>query len=361
MPANNTAVPIPKFKLDLKAPYSTFKHGKPVPVPFVIDGLLTQAGFSILAGKPKLGKTSLSRAEAVAVAKGQSFFGRGTIKGEVLLISLEDPDNHVDNCLQALDWNAETDATIHIVTKLAPSITESIEAIGQALAALPKVRLVIIDTLAKLLRVKDLNDYSDVMPHVEKVHDLARRFPHLHIQGLVHCVKAKRDNPFDALLGSTALRGETDTNIVLYEEGMERVIAAEVRQGRGIDPVIFTAQLIDVAGSNVVKSYSLGQDVSVWKADVSSKKESKQKETIEDRVIQYMKNQPNGSETYAMLLEEVVGNKTSKIAAITKLIESGVLISTGEKQNNKNPTFLRLDNNALQTYEFGAKFPATAV
>jgi RecA-family ATPase len=59
-------------------------------IPCVIEGLLTQGGFSILAGKPKLGKSSLSRYEAVCVAKGQPFLGRDTTKGDVLLISLEE-------------------------------------------------------------------------------------------------------------------------------------------------------------------------------------------------------------------------------------------------------------------------------
>jgi hypothetical protein len=70
---------------------------------------------------------------------------------------------------------------------------------------MPDVRLVIVDTLAKLLRVGDMNDYMKVMNEVEKIHNLARTFPRLHVQGLVHCKKVQTDDPFDSLLGSTAL------------------------------------------------------------------------------------------------------------------------------------------------------------
>ena len=67
-------VPTP-FTLDFIEPYTTFEGGEPAPIPFVIDGLLTQSGFSVLAGKPKSGKSSLSRYEAVCVAKGDEGIG----------------------------------------------------------------------------------------------------------------------------------------------------------------------------------------------------------------------------------------------------------------------------------------------
>jgi hypothetical protein len=97
-----------KFSLQLIPPFSSFSKGKPVPIPFVIDGLLPQGGFSVLGAKPKQGKSSLSRFEAVCVSQGKPFLGRDTVQGEVILISLEDQRQHVDNCLHALGYDLQS-------------------------------------------------------------------------------------------------------------------------------------------------------------------------------------------------------------------------------------------------------------
>jgi len=94
-----------KFKLEIHQPYSTFTDGKPTVIPYVIDGLLPKAAFSVIGAKPKHGKSSFARIEAVAVAKGQTFLDRPTTQGEVLLCSLEDSPQHVDNHLQLLGYD----------------------------------------------------------------------------------------------------------------------------------------------------------------------------------------------------------------------------------------------------------------
>jgi AAA domain len=350
----------PPFALNLIAPYSTFKDGKPIPVPYVISGLLIQGGFSILGGKPKAGKSSSSRYEAVCVAKGIPFLGRDTTQGEVVLISLEDTLGHTDNCLKALGWNPETDARITIVEKLAPSIIESIHAIENALEKMPHVRLVIVDTLAKLLRVRDMNDYSGVMEHVEKVHDLARNFPKLHVQGLVHCKKARTDNPFDSLLGSTVLRGETDTNIVIYEEGQHKVIAAEVRQGRNIEPTILEAEIVESAGANIVKRFSLGQLLSEYQTETSSKKEMKRTASFEELIIRFLMNRDGNSAGRVMVLANIPGRKQSKVDAIKSLVAAGVVTLTGDQQSNTNGLTLHLDRQSLQMHDFLTNFGGVA-
>ncbi len=98
----------PKFELEVVQPYSTFVEGSPAPIPHIIDGLLPRAAFSVLGGKAKHGKSSMSRIEAVCVSKGLPFLDRQVEQGETLLCSLEDPKQHVDNCLKILDYNPRT-------------------------------------------------------------------------------------------------------------------------------------------------------------------------------------------------------------------------------------------------------------
>jgi hypothetical protein len=345
------------FALNLIAPYSTFEGGEPKRIPYVIDGLLPEGGFSILAGKPKHGKSSLSRYEAVCVSKGRPFLGRTVMRGEVILVSIEDPVNHVDNCLQSLGYDPANDAPIHLVTKLAPEgINASIEAIEKELERMPNVRLVIVDTLAKLLRVSDVNDYSKVLPQVEKIHDLARKFPHLHIQGLAHCKKVKTDDPFDSLLGSTALRGEPDTTIALYDDAKQRVIASETRIGRNIPPTILHAELVESAGADVVKAFSLDKPLAEFQAVRMEKAERKQRMTHESRIIAFLQTCDGHSATQETTLREVEGRRTTNSEAIGKLSTAGVLTISGTKQSPVDPLTLHLNADALSTYSFTEKF-----
>ena len=76
--------------------------GKPAKVPWHTKGLLTQGGMSVLGAKPKQGKSSMARLFAVCTAKGTPFLGMETIKGDVLMLNLEDPIFHVANCMDAL-------------------------------------------------------------------------------------------------------------------------------------------------------------------------------------------------------------------------------------------------------------------
>jgi hypothetical protein len=219
-----------KFELQFVEPFSTFNQGKPKPIPMVVQGLLPQGGFSVLGAAPKNSKSSLSRYLAVCVTKGNDFLGRGTEQGDVILASLEDPRQHTDNCLHVLGYgSSENDGRIHILEKLPPAIGETIDLLGEALTRMPEVRVLVIDTLAKALRVKDLNEYMQTLAAIEQLKNLSRQFAKLNVFSLAHCKKVRTDDPFSMLLGSTALRGEPDTNIVMYREGNQRIIQTEGR------------------------------------------------------------------------------------------------------------------------------------
>jgi hypothetical protein len=106
------------------------------------------------------------------------------------------------------------------------------------------------------------------MEAVEQLHDLARKFSKVNIQGLAHCKKVANDDPFDNLLGSTALRGEPDTNIVIYDaEHRQRVIETEGRQIKFIPKTLLIADIIDCAGSDIIRNFGLGQDFDTWESD----------------------------------------------------------------------------------------------
>jgi RecA-family ATPase len=58
--------------------------------PWLVDGLLPQAGLSIIAARPKVGKSTLARTLTLAVARGERFLDRDTTAGTVLYLALEE-------------------------------------------------------------------------------------------------------------------------------------------------------------------------------------------------------------------------------------------------------------------------------
>jgi RecA-family ATPase len=295
-------------------------------------------------GKPKQGKSSLARYEAVCVAKGQPFLERDTKRGEVMLISLEDPRRHIDNCLAALGYNENTDAMIHIVDQVAPRVDESLDAIEAAIKENPEIRLVIIDTMAKLLRVADQNDYSLVLNSISKISAFARRHPHVHVQGLAHSKKAKTDDRFDGMLGSTAFRGETDTNIALDNEAGKRVITAETRIGRSIETTLLEASTVVRAGAEVVSGYTLDVPFDHWQKLRADKAERKRAVIHDERIIAFLKGKADKTATQAEVLREVKGRIETKVETIQKLISRGVVTAEG------TPKVLHLHESAVDDF-----------
>lgn len=341
----------PRFTF--QSPYSTFlPDGTQPETPYVIDGLLTQGGLSVLAAKSKQGKSSIARCAAVAVSKGTEFLGRSTTQGGCLIINLEDPLNHVDNCLKVLGYDESTDAQIRIVSKLFPTLNENIDALGAALKDLPNLRLVVIDHIAKFIKrgIDDMNDSLQVSTALEKLLDLARTFPHLHILCLAHCKKIQPEDPFDGVLGSQSFRAETDSNILIYMQDGERLITAETRTGRRLDPTLLHAELITSAGADVVRSFTLGKSASEKRREKSEKKENAEKRDKKREIVEFLKGCDDLTATQESLTKSIVGRKQDLIEHIKELQTSQVLAPVETK-----PLTLKLDLEMWNLWEIAGR------
>jgi RecA-family ATPase len=316
--------------------------------------LLKQGAFSVLAAKPKQGQSSLSRYIATCVTKGTPCLGRDTTKGEVILVSLEDSDDHVDGCLDILGYDELTDAPIRILEELPSKLGESIELIETALEEHPDVRLVVIDTLSKFLRMPDLNNYSEVQPEIKKLRDISRRFPHVHIMAVAHCKKAVTDNVFDSLLGSTAIRGETDTTIALYEEGHQRIIATEVRRGRKIAPTILRAEIANssIDGAEIVSNFILQAPLEELKASQNAKEKQKRLLCQEEQLIRFLQSQDDYTAPQQLTVKSIKGRDASVLAAINRLEQERVITVSGVSHSPTNPQALTLNPDSIKMYDF---------
>src|SRR5262249_12811745 len=67
------------------------------PIQWQVDNLIKKGGMSLIAGKPKTGKTTLCRQLALAIARGESFLGRTTQKGKVIYFAFEEQEQNVQD------------------------------------------------------------------------------------------------------------------------------------------------------------------------------------------------------------------------------------------------------------------------
>ena len=197
------------------------------PVSWIVDGLLPAGGMSVLAGKPKGGKSTLARAMVLRVCRGEPILGRITTAGPVIYLGIEDPRRVTKNHLRTL--GARPDDDLYVFTGHRPD--EAVLWLEDVLATVDPV-LVVVDTLQHLLGVSDLNDYARVVAALGPVLALVRP-RRAHMLLIHHAGKGDRTG-FDAILGSTAIVGTVDVALLL-KRGADNVRTLTSLQRTGED------------------------------------------------------------------------------------------------------------------------------
>jgi hypothetical protein len=214
---------------------------------------------------------------------------------------------------------------------MSPVRNENLDALAHVLDTKPDVRFVVIDHLALLLRVSDVGDYSKVQRSFKKLHALARAHPKVHIMALTHCKKVQTDDPFDGFLGSTALRGQPDTNIVIYQADGRMFITSEGRVGKKIPVTELLAEMTPVEDGEVISNFSLGTQLSQMQHEQADKKAAKKEINLQGKIVDFLAAREGcSSELKEILSTDVTGKRSDKSAAVKELIAAGMLKS--EKQ-----------------------------
>ena len=217
----------------------------PEDINWILDQTLPAGGLSVLAAKPKVGKSTLAQNLCLGVARGAPFAGRDTAPGAVIYLALEDKRPEITERFRLM--GATTEA-IFVHTGVAPE--DSMKALEAAINEHHAV-LAVVDTLFKLVRIGNGNDYAEVTQKLDPLLQLAR-MTGCHVMAVRHLGKGGRDGG-DAILGSTALFASVDTALLMYRRGEKRVIESQQRYGTDIpetvlalDPATF---LLSAAGT----------------------------------------------------------------------------------------------------------------
>jgi hypothetical protein len=281
------------------------------PDKFLWDRRLVVGTVSIIVAKPKVGKSTLARNVALAVAQGVELLGLKVAKGEVIYLALEEREQDVQEDWRAMGVSANGDEELYV--HAAPSPVEGLVRLTE-LVRERKPSLIVIDPLFRFTRLKDEKAYAEIYNALGPLIDLARETG-THVMLTHHSSKLPKTDPIDSPLGSTALAGVVATLISLNRSGKYRTICTVQRIG---DDMPETVLLSDKA----TRRLTLG----------GTRKDFEQHDA-ERRILEFLEEKE--PQTQAQIKEGVEGATRVVWAALTMLVKTKLVSKTGEGVKGK--------------------------
>lgn len=228
---------------------------------YVIPGYLVE-GLTILAGKPKLGKSWLAYDFAIAVASGGvAMGGIACEQGDVLYMALEDNQRRAKSRIQTVVPSLKGFNLKRLTMKFSAPIVDAglLDDLDRWRLRSKSPRLIIIDVLAKVKPPQKRNqgvysaDYDAITPlqRYASEHRLA-------IVVITHTRKQEAEDNLETVSGTNGLTGSADSVLVLTRNGNGSVLYG---RGRDIEE-IETAMRFDGGKWSI-----LGQADEVRKSD----------------------------------------------------------------------------------------------
>jgi AAA domain len=188
---------------------------------WAVNGIIPE-GLSILAGKPKLGKSWMALNIALAVATGGTALGSIAVEqGDVLYLALEDTKRRLQGRLDKLlnRQNAAAPERLTFATHWPRQDKGGLAALTEWLESHPEARLVVIDTWARFKpgRLHRANEYEEDYQHAGELKAAADK-EGLAVLPIHHCRKMGAADALEEVSGSVGLTGAADAILVLRRE-----------------------------------------------------------------------------------------------------------------------------------------------
>ena len=215
------------------------------PVDWLVDGMITAHGFSVIYGAPGIGKSFLSIDMSLAIAYGDHWHGRATKQGGVLYIAGEGVGGMGKRVKAWMHHNAKEDITdFHVVPQTVKMLeAEGVEAVIETIDSFDvDFRLIVIDTLARTLAAtgNDENSATDTGLLIEQCNEIQRRCG-VAVLAVAHSGK----DAGRGLRGSSAVLGGADTVIGMTGgDGLATIKMEKQKDSEGIEPMSFMLQPI---------------------------------------------------------------------------------------------------------------------
>ena len=192
------------------------------PVSYCVPELIPE-GLTIIAGKPKIGKSWLALDICIAIAAGRICLGeRKPVPGAVLYAAMEDNPRRLQRRIDRLlsPFNAQWPQRLTLTTSWRRLDKGGVDDIGQWIDQANSPRLVILDTLASVKPIKTQQGYTEDYESIAALHRVANEKA-VSIILLHHTRKMEAEDPVDTVSGTLGLAGCADSILVLARSSQE--------------------------------------------------------------------------------------------------------------------------------------------
>jgi AAA domain-containing protein len=183
------------------------------PVRWTIPDILPE-GLTLLAGKPKLGKSWLALSVALSIAAGGVALGAQPVaKGDVLYLALEDNARRLQSrARRLLTSMSETPSNIDFALEWPRLSVGGLACLEAYLKGHPNLRMVVIDTWARVAPPSGERRCSQYEGDYEALMPLKRLADTYHVSILAvhHLRKTGSHDVLDEIIGSTGVTGAVD-------------------------------------------------------------------------------------------------------------------------------------------------------
>jgi RecA-family ATPase len=182
---------------------------------------LIPEGLSIIAGRPKIGKSWLALDLCIAVAAGRACLGeKRPTHGDVLYAALEDNPRRLQRRIDKIlsPFGAQWPARLTLANNWRRLDKGGVDDLRGWIERASEPRLVVLDTLAGVRPVKVNQGYTEDYEALAALHRLANE-KGIAIPVLHHTRKMEADDPLDTVSGTLGLAGCADTVLVLNRTG----------------------------------------------------------------------------------------------------------------------------------------------
>ena len=186
------------------------------PIKWVIPDLVCE-GLTILAGRPKLGKSWLALDWSIGVASNTKVMNafEPACHGAVLYLALEDNQRRLlQRRCSTLLGTSNWPAALTVATEWPRLDAGGLDAIREWIDGTTGPRLVIVDTLQKVRPIKANAGYAEDYDALQHLQRLAGE-EGIAVVILHHTRKMEADDPLDQVSGTLGLVGSADTTLVL--------------------------------------------------------------------------------------------------------------------------------------------------
>jgi AAA domain-containing protein len=285
-------------------------------VKYVVPGIFPE-GVTLLASRPKLGKSWLILQITTAVASGSVTLVASDhpVQGDILYLALEDTPRRLQRRLtkyfgaQRETWPAR----LRLATTWRRLDQGGIEDLREWCKSVDKPMLIAIDILKKVRKPKDKNqsDYDADHEACEGLMELAKEFPGLSIMVVHHDRKMDAEDVFDTVSGTLGLTGGVDTIAILKRNSKGVTLHVE---GRDLVDAIEKAIRFD---RDTCRWMILGEAAEVHRSDERS------------RVLAALADLPDGLAVSEIQVAAQLGTRGAADMLLSRMFQHGEIIRAG--------------------------------